>query len=48
MGSAFSAIAAEEKVLRMSEERNELYVLIEDIEDIDSESGLKRLEFVTE
>ena len=48
MGFVFSSIEAEEKVLRKDENRNEIYEAIEDIDDIKSEAGLKKLAELTE
>ena len=39
MGNPFSAIEAEEKVLRMNEERNEIYEVICQVPDIEAEYG---------
>ena len=47
MGNPFSAIEAEEKALRMSEERADIYDVISNIDKIDTEYGLDQLSIQT-
>ena len=48
MGNVFTAIENEEKELRLSERRTELYQEIDDIWDIKSEEGREELKQITE
>ena len=48
MGGFFSAIETEEKKLRLSEARNEIYDAIRNIDDFDKEWGQKELKSLTE